>query len=201
MNEQAKVNSNQVVDANNNNCFQQCIEAHCVRFARIRFDENNLESTTLIALKKTSSNTMKIYIIELGPLKSQNNCLVNRTEQLRFNDSVNGQSIDFPLHCVICFKLGLIYAISKYGQLIICDLQTGVQLNEQQTISEDIVISAKLDIDAQSIVLIARNGQVLLIEIDFGSLVKRFARDVKLKKIAKRIERALLSSNDEVTRL
>ena len=189
------------MDANNNNCFQQCIEAHCVRFARIRFDENNLESTTLIAVKKTSSNTIKIYIIELGPLQKQNNCLVNRTEVLRFNDSVHGQSIDFPLHCVICFKLGLIYVISKHGQLIICDLQSGVQLSEQQRVSEDIVISARLDIDAQSIVLIVRNGQVLLVEFDFGSLIKRFARDIKLRKIGKRIESALDSSSDEVTRL
>lgn len=188
---------------NNNNCFQQCIEAHCVKFARIKFDENNLESTILIAVKKTSTNTIKVYIIELGPLKIQNNQLINRTEVIRFNDTVDGQQIDLPLHNVICFKLGLIYIISKYGRLIICDLQTGIQLNEQQVICEDVVLSAKLDIDNQSIVLIVRNGQVLLIEFDFDNLIKQFTEsDTKLKKIAKRILFALNNnSNDEITRL
>ena len=201
MNEQTKMGGQEMelIDANNNNCFQQCIEAHCVTFARIKFDENNLESTTLIAVKKTSGNTIKIYIIELGPLKPQNNCLVLRTEILRFND--NGLT-DLPLHTVICMKLSLIYIISKYGRLIICDLQTGTQLNEQQVICEDVILSAKLDnADSQSVVLVARNGQVLSVEFDFNRLIKHFASDIKLKRIAKRISYALNNVNEEITRL
>ena len=203
-NEQSRLSSQEMeLDLNNNNCFQQCIEAHSVTFARIKFDENNLESTTLIAIKKTSTNTCKIYIIELGPLNQKNNCLISRTEILRFNDNVNGQidKIDLPIHNVICMKLSLIYIISKYGRLIICDLQTGLQINEQQIVCEDLILSAKLDIDNQSIILISRNGQVLLIEFNFHCLIKQFANDTKLKKIAKRILFALDNVNDEVTRL
>lgn len=138
----------------------------------------------------------------MGPLKKQNNQLIARTEILRFNDCPQDGLIDLPLHNVICFKLGLIYIVSKYGRLIICDLQTGIQLNDQQIICEDVVISAKLDIsDHQSIVIIGRNGQVLLVEFDFNSLIKQFSNDIKLKKIAKRILFALSNVNDEITRL
>lgn len=190
------------MDTNNNCCFQQCIEAHSVSFASVKFDENNLESTTLIAIKKTSYNTIKIFIIELGPLQYKNNLLVARTEMLRFNDTVNGYQIDLPLYNVVCLKLGVIYVISKYGRLIVCDLQTGVQLNDQQMISEDIIISARLDIaDNQSLICINRLGQILQIEFDFYNLVKRLSNDSKLKKIAKRIAFALTDVNDEITRL
>src|SRR5690606_9782982 len=124
-------------------------------------------------------------------------------ETLRLS-AVPALSPDFPVFAVASTQLGLLYLFSKHGQLIICDLPSCVQLMPQQCITRvgQSLLCARLDNETQGVIVICRDGRVLMIEPQINYLIEYLMRQGgKMLPIARRLQLASTRYVFEMTRL
>lgn len=150
----------------------------------------------LIVAKKTSHTAGKLSIVELGPNHVSHTF---RIEQMTWLD-IHYDMYDFPVKIICSVKLSLVYVVTKLGTLFVYDLESAVFILSQR-IAADIIFEATLDHETQGIIAISRNGQVLLVELQFPEVVNHLTSGNK-NVLAKRLqELSESSSSDEVTRL
>ena len=87
---------------------------------------------------------------------------------------------DIPTHIVCDNYIGLIFIVSKYGSIYICDLETGIPLyyDTLTQFTENLAIfSISYDSKNSCLLAICRNGRVLVIKI----LLKKLLEHKKLQ--------------------
>lgn len=180
------------------------IEAHAINFTTYKFNGNSYATNVFLAAKRTNqlsnSNQVKIYIIELGPVVDGNSALISRTESVKWFDPIDGR-YDFPVSIECSTEFGLIYILSKYGTIYICDVESGAFLLKR-VVSSNCLFVSLLDFETQGLIAIARSGQVLSIDLDLNNLI-HFLKKISKNDIAFRIKKILdqQSDCDMVTRL
>lgn len=197
----------------------QCIEAHSCHFASYRFDDSPNNSNILIAVKRENKMLWKLYIIELSTIP-YGNVKMMKTQHLTFhsketlnrpsNESNNLPFDDIPTNIVCDEHYGLIFIVSKYGFLYICDLETGVPLY-YDTINNNgnsAIFSLSYDQKNHCLIAINRNGFVMAIKILFKKLLEcqtlsnqstnvydRISEKLKQKKL---LQMSTISTGDQL---
>lgn len=188
----------------NSNSYNQscCIEAHAAHFTTYKFSENLSLSNVLLAAKKTASNHVKIFIIELGPVQDGNLALISRTEQIHWDEPREGKN-DIPVAVESSSEYGLIYIISKFGIFYVCDLENGFLLFKT-IISQSTIFTSTLDTETQGILVVSRCGQMLGIEMQLPQLTQYITNSLGKKPIVQRLQNLIDQQQldqEQVTRL
>ncbi len=192
----------------------QCIDAHSAIFTAYQFDDSEQRSTLLVAAIRQKNRTWKLHIIELGPipggnishkpihhmLNAHNSPRANLELLVNGNGSGNGgghPTEDIPTHIVADSEVGLVYLLSKYGSLYICDLETGAPLFFEHLKSVmgsegggDLapIFSLRADAATESLVAVSRGGQVISIAVSLPALLRQAADNAKVgQKVLERI--------------
>lgn len=191
----------------------QCIDAHSAIFTAYQFDDSEQRSTLLVAAIRQKNRTWKLHIIELGPIPGGNishkpiHHMLNAHNSPRANLEllVNGNgnpnnghpTEDIPTHIVADSEVGLVYLLSKYGSLYICDLETGAPLFFEHLKSVmgsegggDLapIFSLRADAATESLVAVSRGGQVISIAVSLPALLRQAADNAKVgQKVLERI--------------
>ncbi|XP_076345432.1 clathrin heavy chain 1-like isoform X1 [Tachypleus tridentatus] len=163
----------------------QCIQSHSVCFTNFKFRENVWSSTVMIVTTRPGLEPMgKVHVVELGSHKPGNFAPVFHTETFDFQDPWG--RFDFPVSVQVSSHLGLVYVTTKFGSIYLFDLESVAPLYTQ-VICPDIVFSAVLKQDTQGILAVARNGQVLSIDLKRDHIVKYVEKIAKRASVAERL--------------
>lgn len=99
---------------------------------------------------------------------------------------------DIPTNIVCDNRMGLIYLLSKYGSFYICDIESGVPLHYHLLSDSRVAyFSLSLDERTNSLVALARDGQVSLIKVKLTALIEDSANSKVQSKVFERISRKL----------
>jgi hypothetical protein len=165
------------------------------------------DSTFMLLLRRKGPHSLRLYVQELNANPMIRPAL-NRSETIRFDSvATSGRlSLDFVLFAVPAPRAGLLYLLSKHGQLIVCDLHSGTQLISQQPpISHQPLIAARLDVQSQGVVCVSRDGRVLLLEPDLlllSSYLCQHSSTTRMAAVGARLKKLVnAAAHDEVTRL
>lgn len=164
----------------------QPIEAHAVTFCSYTLPGNQHPSTLLVAVVRETSNQGKIHIIELGPHAPGNQAPTRRLGDLVFED--DWEKYDFPVSVQVSITLGLVFIITKYGQLHLCDLESGQFLSKTR-VCADILFVATISSDGMGVLTISRNGQVILISVKAAIIASYVRHSLQRPLIAERLEK------------
>lgn len=167
----------------------QPIEAHAVTFCSYTLPGNQHASTLLVAVVRETSNLGKIHIIELGPHVPGNQAPTRHLGDLAFED--DWEKYDFPVSVQVSVMLGLVFIVTKYGQLQLCDLESG-QLLSTQRVCADILFVATLSSDGMGVLTISRNGQVILISVKTAIIARYVRHSLQRPLIAERLEKVII---------
>lgn len=168
----------------------QCIPAHAVCFANYQYDDNPLPSTVLCASTRDTVDIGKVHVIELGPYKQGNFAPRNNYDHVQYYDGADMYDFTVSLH--VSIKYGLLFMITKYGYLYLCDMETAACLCCNK-ISNYIMFTSTLNTDTQGIMGVNRGGQVLTMGIKKDGLVSHVRDKVKKTSQADRLEKAISS--------
>ncbi|XP_050410049.1 clathrin heavy chain 2 [Patella vulgata] len=166
----------------------QCIAAHAVCFASYRFNDNPSPSTLFFVCTRDVQDHGKVHVIELGPYKPGNFAPRNCYDHVQYLDDPD--RYDFPVSLQVSSEYGLLFVITKYGYLYICDIQTATCLCCAR-ISMDIIFASALNTDTQGILGVTRGGQVLTIDLEKDSLISYLRETGKKSYQATRLEKAI----------
>jgi len=166
----------------------QPIEAHAVTFCSYTMPGNQRPSTLLVAVARESGNSGKIHIIELGPHMAGNQAPTRHLGDLVFED--DWEKYDFPVSIQIGVGLGLVFIITKYGQLHLCDLESG-QLLSTTRVCADILFVATPSNNGLGVITISRNGQVLSISVKPTHIARHVRHALQRPLIAERLEKVV----------
>lgn len=108
-------------------------------------------------------------------------------ETLEFFDPLD--KFDFPVCVQVSSSQGLVYVLTKCGVVHLCDLETVTPLC-LHIVCPDITFTASLTPDC-GLMVVSRNGQVLLVEIKKAALLRRVAEVVNRPAIATRLRQTL----------
>ncbi|KAK3084072.1 hypothetical protein FSP39_007725 [Pinctada imbricata] len=136
----------------------QCIGAHTVCFSEYHYADNPMPSTVMCAASRDALDHGKVHVIELGPYKQGNFAPRNNYDVLQYFDDV--ERFDFPVSLHVSREYGLLFLITKYGFLYLCDMETAACLCCTR-ISRSIVFASTLNTETQGVLGITRAGQDL----------------------------------------
>lgn len=166
------------------------------------------DSLFMFLLRRKGSHNLWLYLQEaeqfLRPQHPLTRSSLVRSETLRLNPPQPPPfTPDFPLFAIAATRAGLLYLLSKHSQLLVCDLHTCAQLLPQMTVSRQPLIAARLDLESQGVICVARDGRVLLLEPSLMAMSLYLAtQGPKMAVIADRFRLiANATSFDEITRL
>ncbi|XP_035218965.1 clathrin heavy chain 2-like isoform X4 [Stegodyphus dumicola] len=179
----------QIFSVDHNLC--QNIEAHCVCFTSYQFKGNMQPSCVLVAASRGTEIHGKLHAVELGPHLTGNLAYTSHTGAIEFSDQ--WFRYDFPSSIQVSSKLGLVYIVTKYGTLHLCDLETCATLC-CINVCTDIIFSTAFNKETEGIIAISRNGQVLSIDLKREQLVKYVWEVAKRFHIAERLSQVLKES-------
>ncbi|XP_054718572.1 clathrin heavy chain 1-like [Uloborus diversus] len=166
----------------------QNIDAHCVCFTSYQFKGNAQASCVLIAASRGVEAHGKLHVVELGPHITGNLAYTSHTGTVQFSDE--WYRYDFPSSIQVSSKLGLVYIVTKYGALHLCDLETCTTLCSVN-LCTDVIFSTAFNNETEGIIAIARNGQVLAVDLKREQLVKYVWEVSKRWHIAERLSSVL----------
>ncbi|XP_071092944.1 clathrin heavy chain 1-like [Haliotis cracherodii] len=166
----------------------QCINAHTVCFTRYKFDENPSSSTALCVGSRDVQDNGKVYVIELGPYKTGNFAPRNVYHHVQYLDDYD--RYDFPVSLQVSSKYGLLFMITKYGYLYLCDMETASCLCCTR-VSTDIIFASALNNETQGILGVTRGGQVVTIDLKKDGFISYLRNTAKKSCSAKRLEKAI----------
>lgn len=181
----------------------QSIEAHSCTFVSYKFDDSSQSSILLVAAKKENNQMWKLHIIELGPIPDGNQNHRHKTQQLMLH-TMHLKSApsdpnffdDIPTNIVCDNRIGLIFILSKYGIFYICDIETGTPLFCENVlpghVNRTAFFSLTFDKDTNSLIALARSGQVLLIKISISDLIEESPNIKVQSKVFERISKKML---------
>ncbi|KAJ8312567.1 hypothetical protein KUTeg_009940, partial [Tegillarca granosa] len=104
----------------------ECISSHAICFSDYHYDDNPSSSTVMCAASRDSNDTGKIHVIELGPYKQGNFAPRNNYDVIQFIDDVN--RYDFPVSLHVSTNYKLLFMVTKYGHMYLCDMETAACL-------------------------------------------------------------------------
>lgn len=142
------------------------------------------QASVLVAVNQVGDK-MRVHFVEMAtPLNSPPSSGLNSAPTCKFDRQAN--SNDFPTS-VVCSTLPidgcnpsmadtrqqvhLALITTKFGQLYVCSVAHGTILFNT-SISSDIISSTLLDYTTQGLFVICRNGQVILVRLKSGELLK-----------------------------
>ncbi|GAB1609897.1 clathrin heavy chain-like [Argonauta hians] len=166
----------------------QCINSHAVCFTQYRFDDNPLPSTVFCVASRDTQDKGKIHIIELGPYKHGNFAPRNSYTEVHFTDDL--ERYDFPTSIQVSEEYGLLYMVTKYGYLYLCDMETAACLCVTR-VSIDIVFTSTLNNASQGIIGVTRTGRILSVDIKKELLIAQIRESAKWTNQANRLERVM----------
>lgn len=174
----------------------QCINSHAVCFTHYRFDDNPLSSTVFCVASRDLQDKGKIHVIELGPYKHGNFAPRNSYTEIRFSDDLD--RYDFPVSLQVSGEYGLLYVLTKYGYLYLCDMETAACLCVTR-VSPEIIFTSTLNSATQGILGITRSGRILSVDIKRDVLLSQVRESAKWANQASRLERAIARSDEKRT--
>ncbi|XP_052245570.1 clathrin heavy chain-like isoform X2 [Dreissena polymorpha] len=171
----------------------QCITCHAVCFDTYKFAGNNQPSTVFCVGSRDIHNHGKIHVIELGPYKQGNFAPRNTYDHIHFEEDM--EHYDFPVALHVSIEYGLLFLLTKYGYLYLCDMETSTCVCSTK-VSKDIIFTSALNSDTHGIIGVTRNGQVLTVDIKKETLINYVRDTAKKGNQADRLERAIITINE-----
>lgn len=166
----------------------QCISAHAVCFSSYHFPGNPYPSTVFCVSNRETQDHGKVHVIELGPYKTGNFAPRNCYDHLHFLDDL--ERYDFPISLQISVDYGLLFVITKYGYLYMCDMETAMCLCCTR-VAIDVIFAAALNTNSQGILAITRGGQVITVDIKKDGFISFLREQVKTAYRANRFEQVI----------
>lgn len=165
-------------------------------------DIQNKRPTILVAANKFCSNQMRVHFIEMATRIDRhiNTGGENASPVTSFD---RFSSKDFPTS-IVCSHvstkdnsyLHVALITTKHGQLFVCSV-THSTILFNTTITNDIISSTLLESNTQGLMVICRNGQVLLVKLNLTRLMKLLEESKTLRHISS--AHNILSSMDSET--
>lgn len=185
----------------------QLIQAHAISFTNstppnCHMPVETSEPTILVAANKIGSQ-MRVHFIEMP---TTNNCLLSNSGKsscptIKFNRLCD---VDFPTY-IVCSHvsndneatnyLHIAFITTKFGQLFICSVAHSTILFNT-SITADVISSTVLEDKTQGLMVICRNGQVLLAKLRLAKLMKLLDESKTLRHISSSHNISLSSSNN-----
>ncbi|KAL5017651.1 hypothetical protein ScPMuIL_007240 [Solemya velum] len=97
---------------------------------------------------------------------------------------------DFPVSAHVSVDYGLLFMVTKYGYLYLCDMETSACLCCTR-VSMDIIFTSTLNGDTQGILGVSRGGQVITVDLKKEMLISYVRDKAKKRNQANRLERAI----------
>ncbi|XP_076453102.1 clathrin heavy chain 2-like [Babylonia areolata] len=166
----------------------QCISAHAVCFSHYQFADNPHPSTVFCVSSRDSQHHGKVHVIELGPYKPGNFAPRNVYDHIHFLDDM--ERYDFPISLQVSTEYGLLFVVTKYGYLYMCDMETAMCLCCTR-ISVDIIFTTSLNTDTQGILGVTRGGQVITVDLKKDGFISYLRETTKKSGSANRLEKAI----------
>ncbi|KAH9525735.1 hypothetical protein Btru_002226 [Bulinus truncatus] len=166
----------------------QCISAHAVCFSSYHFPGNPYPSTVFCVSSREAQDHGKVHVIELGPYKTGNFAPRNCYDHLHFLDDI--ERYDFPVSLQISVDYGLLFVVTKYGYLYMCDMETAMCLCCTR-VSVDVIFAAVLNTNSQGILAITRGGQVITVDLKKDGFISFLREQVKTAYRANRFEQVI----------
>lgn len=185
----------------------QIIQAHALTFTNSYprmsdtddQDIQNKRPTILVAANKFCTNQMRVHFIEMATRVDRHiySGGQNASPVTSFDPS---SSKDFPTS-IVCSHvsandnsyLHVALITTKHGQLFVCSV-THSTILFNTTITNDIISSTLLESNTQGLMVICRNGQVLLVKLNLTRLMKLLEESKTLRHISS--AHSILSSMD-----
>lgn len=166
----------------------QCISAHAVCFSMYHFADNPQPSTVFCVSSREALDQGKVHVIELGPYKPGNFAPRNVYDHLHFLDDL--ERYDFPVSLQVSTEYGLLFVVTKYGYLYMCDMETAMCLCCTR-IAVDVIFTSTLNTDTQGILGVTRTGQVLTVDLKKDGFISYLRETTKKSESANRLEKAI----------
>ncbi|XP_059169269.1 clathrin heavy chain-like isoform X1 [Physella acuta] len=166
----------------------QCITAHAVCFSTYHFPGNPYPSTVMCVSSREAQDHGKVHVIELGPYKTGNFAPRNSYDHLHFLDDL--ERYDFPISLQISVDYGLLFVVTKYGYLYMCDMETAMCLCCTR-VAVDVIFAAALNTNSQGILAITRGGQVITVDLKKDGFISFLREQVKTAYRANRFEKVI----------
>nr|KAG5687623.1 hypothetical protein BaRGS_020024 [Batillaria attramentaria] len=166
----------------------QCISAHAVCFSFYHFAENPQPSTVFCVCSRDTQDHGKVHVIELGPYKAGNFAPRNVYDHVQFLDDM--ERYDFPISLQVSTEYGLLFVVTKYGYLYLCDMETAMCLCCTR-ISVDVIFTSTLNTDTQGILGVTRGGQVITVDLKKDGFISYLRETTKKSCSANRLEKAI----------
>lgn len=171
----------------------QCIACHAVCFDTYKFAGNNTASTVFCVGSRDVSTHGKVHVIELGPYKTGNFAPRNTYDHIQFFD--DDEHYDFPVALHVSGEFGLLFVLSKYGYLYLCDMETSTCLCCTR-ISLEVIFTSTLNSETRGIIGVTRSGQVLTVDIKKEDLINYVRDTAKKGNQADRLEKTIITINE-----
>lgn len=166
----------------------QCISAHAVCFSLYQFADNPQPSTVFCVCSRDAQDHGKVHVIELGPYKAGNFAPRNVYDYVQFLDDL--ERYDFPISVQVSTEYGLLFVVTKYGYLYLCDMETAMCLCCTR-ISVDVIFTSTLNTDTQGILGVTRGGQVITVDLKKDGFISYLRETTKKSCSANRLEKAI----------
>lgn len=171
----------------------QVIACHAVCFDTYKFAGNSLPSTVFCVGSRDINNYGKVHVIELGPYQQGNFAPRNTYDQIQFGQ--DSEHYDFPVALHVSAEYGLVFMLTKYGYLFLCDMETSTCLCSMQ-VSADIIFTSTINTETQGFIGVTRKGQVLAVDIKKETLINYVRDTAKKGNQADRLEKAIITINE-----
>lgn len=180
----------------------QLIQAHTITFTNpippvpaseclpTRSSETRENPTILVAVNKVC-NQMRVHFIEMATSLNHSSSGQNATQTTRFNQPSNG-GVDFPTS-IVCSHvnptnnnnnpLHVALVTTKHGQLFVYSVAHSTILFST-SITTAIISSTILESNVQGLMVICRNGQVLLVKLNLDKLMRLLDESKTLRHIS-----------------
>ncbi|XP_050028849.1 clathrin heavy chain 1-like isoform X2 [Dermacentor andersoni] len=169
----------------------QLLPGQCAQLCRHQF-QGQAHASQLLLLADRGPAVQRpegrLHLSELGPPASTGGALRGPiAETLEFFDPLD--KFDFPVCLQVSSSQGLVYVLTKCGVVHLCDLETVTPLC-LHVVCPDITFTASIT-PTCGLMVVSRNGQVLLVEIKKAALLRRIIEVVNRPAIATRLRQTL----------
>ncbi|XP_065289693.1 clathrin heavy chain 1-like isoform X2 [Dermacentor albipictus] len=169
----------------------QLLPGQCAQLCRHQFQGQAHASQLLLLADRGPAGQRpegRLHLSELGPPASTGGALRGPiAETLEFFDPLD--KFDFPVCLQVSSSQGLVYVLTKCGVVHLCDLETVTPLC-LHVVCPDITFTASIT-PTCGLMVVSRNGQVLLVEIKKAALLRRIIEVVNRPAIATRLRQTL----------
>ncbi|KAH9378221.1 hypothetical protein HPB48_011251 [Haemaphysalis longicornis] len=174
----------------------QLLPGQCAQLCRHQFPSHERPSQLLLLADRGPAGQRpegRLHLIELGAGAGAAEATGAGAlrgpiaETLEFFDPLD--KFDFPVCLQVSSSQGLVYVLTKCGVVHLCDLETVTPLC-LHIVCPDITFTASLTPDC-GLMVVSRNGQVLLVEIKKAALLRRITEVVNRPAIATRLRQTL----------